>query len=500
MATFPGAVSTDSDLYIAVNNKTTQLTDNPLTIGATTANVVSTAGFPTVGFISIDGEIIKYSGLTGTSFTGLTRGQDGTSAAAHVQNSQVYHNVIAIHHNVLKDEIKAEQLFISQTIGLTVNRVIAQSAGSAAAPYFTWIGDLDTGIYYRTSNAFALAANGVSKLDISAAGISAQDTLFSDIKILQGSGTASVPAYGFQSDNLTGIYLAGTNQLGITVGGTLRARFVTSGLNIDSGSLFINGAGGVIQTQDGAAANPSFSFANDPDTGLFTAGGNSVRVAAGGVEVLKMYRTDATNLGIQMIAANATIENNLGSTARPSYSFGGDNDTGMTSGGANNLDLITGGTLMLRCETPTNGVSIIGVSSGVNAAAGFVGQYIESVVSNILYPASGSYGDITSIALTAGDWDVTALLEFDPTTATAIQSTLVGVSATSGNSGSGLTGGGNRAYFNPTAAGSGNLASASVPNFRVSISGSATYYLKVFATYGTAGPRANARLSARRVR
>lgn len=119
MAIFPGAVATDSDLYVAVNNLSTLLTDNPLTVGATTVNASSTTGFPTVGFISIDAEIIKYTGKTATSFTGCTRGADGTTAASHALNAQIDHNVIAAHHNAEKDEMIAVQTFLSSHLGLT---------------------------------------------------------------------------------------------------------------------------------------------------------------------------------------------------------------------------------------------------------------------------------------------------------------------------------------------------------------------------------------------
>ena len=46
MAVFPAAVASDSDLYIAVNQLSTTLTDNPLAAGAATVNVASTTGFP----------------------------------------------------------------------------------------------------------------------------------------------------------------------------------------------------------------------------------------------------------------------------------------------------------------------------------------------------------------------------------------------------------------------------------------------------------------------
>lgn len=45
--------------------------------------VVSTAGFLSAGGLIIQNEVIKYTGKTDTTFTGITRGAYGTSSAAH---------------------------------------------------------------------------------------------------------------------------------------------------------------------------------------------------------------------------------------------------------------------------------------------------------------------------------------------------------------------------------------------------------------------------------
>ncbi len=55
-----------------------------LTAGASTATVVSTAGFSTAGWVLVESEIVKYTGITGTTFTGLVRGVNETSDATHV--------------------------------------------------------------------------------------------------------------------------------------------------------------------------------------------------------------------------------------------------------------------------------------------------------------------------------------------------------------------------------------------------------------------------------
>lgn len=54
-----------------------------LTVGGGTANVLDTSARPASGVIHIGTETCAYSGKTGTSFTGLTRGIYGTTAQAH---------------------------------------------------------------------------------------------------------------------------------------------------------------------------------------------------------------------------------------------------------------------------------------------------------------------------------------------------------------------------------------------------------------------------------
>jgi hypothetical protein len=58
---------------------------------ATTVVVTSTSGFTSPsGSITIGSEIITYTGTTGTSFTGCTRGASGTLAVAHTSGDAVY--------------------------------------------------------------------------------------------------------------------------------------------------------------------------------------------------------------------------------------------------------------------------------------------------------------------------------------------------------------------------------------------------------------------------
>lgn len=105
-ANWPTTVSSDSNLYIAKNNCGTSLTSN-ITSAVTTIPASNTACFATVGYITIGEEAILCTGKTGTTFTGCTRGSDGTTAVAHISGDEIGAFFVAAHHNKLKDELIA---------------------------------------------------------------------------------------------------------------------------------------------------------------------------------------------------------------------------------------------------------------------------------------------------------------------------------------------------------------------------------------------------------
>jgi hypothetical protein len=62
-----------------------------ITATATSIPAASTTGFPTSGAIWIDSEQITYTGLTTTSFTGCTRGANGTDPLPHSVGTSIYY-------------------------------------------------------------------------------------------------------------------------------------------------------------------------------------------------------------------------------------------------------------------------------------------------------------------------------------------------------------------------------------------------------------------------
>ena len=80
----------DGSAFTTTDTLQTNQLNGALTDSATTITVDSTTGFPTSGQFQIDEEIITYTGTTSTTFTGCTRGAEGTTAAAHDDNDKVH--------------------------------------------------------------------------------------------------------------------------------------------------------------------------------------------------------------------------------------------------------------------------------------------------------------------------------------------------------------------------------------------------------------------------
>lgn len=207
-----------------------------------------------------------------------------------------------------------------------------------------------------------------------------------------------------------------------------------------------------------------------------------------------------TVAGNANLAANANVGGNL--IVLGTSNISGNERVGgiLTVAGNANLQAnanIGGNLTVTGTITPGQTTGIVGTTTNNNVQAGSVGESVSSVQGAASVPTSGQYGDLTSISLTAGDWDVTGMVQFNANGAT-VTVIIMGISTTSGNSSTGLTAG--SAVSNgppPVVTYDVNL---SVPPLRFSLSGTTTIYLKYFSTYTVAVPLAAGRLSARRAR
>jgi hypothetical protein len=166
--------------------------------------------------------------------------------------------------------------------------------------------------------------------------------------------------------------------------------------------------------------------------------------------------------------------------------FNGIVDFGQTSGIANSGD-------------NTNITSLTGTTTNNNAAAGKVGEYIESIVlaASAVSLTTGTQTNITSISLTAGDWDVSGAVVFIPagtTTVTQFIGAVNSVSATLPTSEQRLF------VINQTSATPGAQVGYSGSPRRFSLAATTTIYLIALSSFGTSTMTAHGKIAARRIR
>lgn len=144
-----------------------------------------------------------------------------------------------------------------------------------------------------------------------------------------------------------------------------------------------------------------------------------------------------------------------------------------------------------------NGFNLQGTTTNNNAATGDVGEYITgSGTIGVSTGTSGQFQDITSISLTAGDWDVRALSRVR--TATAASDFQLAISQYSGNTTTDHVSSNNVAFQTTTNTQDWAIG---IPVTRLSLSATTTIYLKAnFATVDGGTQVLSAYINARRVR
>lgn len=285
-----------------------------------------------------------------------------------------------------------------------------------------------------------------------------------DWKIVGNSAPSSsiIPASGVVSSNGTSLTSAGS----------------------DTGDPLLN-------TTEGTASTPSYSFVGDADTGMYRSGANTLDFATGGSVRMSLDSSGGATIGAG--TGNLAINPTPNSASTPVYSFVGDLNTGMYRSAADTINFATSGTS--RASIADAGVAIQGTTTNDSAAAGYVGEAVRSAVSNTTVTlTTGTPANVTSISLTAGDWDVSGIVSFHGTiTGTVFISTISTTSATIGTSGD------NRVDV-PTAPTAAADSTVSIPSYRISLSGTTTVYLVAQAGFTVGTLTVGGRISARRVR
>lgn len=280
-------------------------------------------------------------------------------------------------------------------------------------------------------------------------------------------------------------------------------------------ALAVNvGTAGSVVVNGGALGTPSSGTLTNC-TGLPTAG-----LVDAAVTYVKIQDVSAASrlLGRGSAAGSGDVEeitlgtglSMSGTTLSSTGSIGG--STGATDNAALRADGVGGATLQASAliiadttgslsRSGNGGIPLQGTNTNDSAAAGYLGEYVESVVAegSAVSLTTATSTDITSISLTAGDWDVVATNAFAHGATTNVTVHLGGISTTSATLPTGPLGLTIERY------GSGGL----VPNgtvvlytgqVRLSLSATTTVYLVGRASFTVSTCSGYGGISARRVR
>ena len=183
---------------------------------------------------------------------------------------------------------------------------------------------------------------------------------------------------------------------------------------------------------------------------------------------------------------------------------GANGDMQFTNNGTGNLSLInngftanfnSAGAMSFPIDRRRDG--IVGTVAGTNAAAGTVGEVISSTITTGVAQTNGVASNLTSISLTAGDWDIVGAVHYTGS-ASVLTGIYTSVSTTSGNTAQGnmLT----DPWFYVIPSGTFTVHTATPPRLRLNVSATTTVYLVAYCTFASGSVTAVGAISARRRR
>ena len=304
-------------------------------------------------------------------------------------------------------------------------------------------------------------------------------TSVNGLSITTGTGTLTI-ASGKTLTVSNSLTLAGTDSstLNIGTGGTLgTAAYGTLGTSANYVVQLT--AAAKLPAVDGSLLT---NLASTQVSGLGTAAAQNVGTSAGQVVQLltggKLPVVDGSNLTNLTLSGNVTqFTNNANYTT---------------------LAAVAGVGYLTSASSVTSS-QVAGTTTNDNAGAGIVGEYITAslAVGSAVSLVTGIAKTVTSISLTAGDWDVTGVVDFHPGTLTTGSYFQGGVSVSTNALG-------NQDQFAGApmalAAGLGIDVSLVAPVVRISLATTTTIYLTCVAGFATSTMSAYGTIRARRAR
>jgi hypothetical protein len=236
-SSYPTSLDGTVSLFEVSNNAHSTLT-SAITSGATSLTLASGGGalFPSSGAISIDNEILYYTGKSTDTLTGLLRGRQGTTAATHAMNATVAMRPTKGHHEVLRSAIIAIETKLGTGSAIDAAKI---ADGSVSSTEFQYLGNVTSDLQTQLNNKQGL------------------DSTLTALAAYNTNGFVVQTA----ADTFTGRTITGTsNQIGVTNGdgGSGNPVLALAGPHnfttlTSNGVLYGNGTGAIQATTQGPA-------------------------------------------------------------------------------------------------------------------------------------------------------------------------------------------------------------------------------------------------------
>ena len=189
------------------------------------------------------------------------------------------------------------------TLGAGVNLFI-NAADTASAPGISWIGDTNTGMYRIGAGNIGFSIIGVNRMSLSAGSLTVTNAGNNEVTLtnnLNGNAKVCLAYTGGSfstSANINDLVIRNESNIIIQSGNGAGALKIAATNNI----IIYN----QITSENDSVTAPVYSWSNDPTTGMYRAGTNSIGFTTGGVNRLTLSSTGIAGVGTGLTALNAT--------------------------------------------------------------------------------------------------------------------------------------------------------------------------------------------------